>query len=117
MESKVVELSEASQSKKPGTRLTLSVYNLQSFLISGGLNKSDYIFLMLRLLYGCGQDFQIDLTEFATTLSCSGVTALGTEKEINFEVEDVQIELSKLAKKGLITAHEIPIQLKLSDVQ
>lgn len=117
MESKVIQFeSQESKPSKTNT-LKLTVYNLQSFLISGGLTKSDYIFLMLRLIHGCSQDVTVDLAEFAGILSCYGVTALGVDKKVNFTVEDVQVELAKLAKKGLLTTYETPIQLKITDVQ
>ena len=44
-----------------------------------------------------------------------GVTyvALGKEKEIKFDVQDVQVELAKLSKKGLLEINEVPIQLRI----
>lgn len=117
MESKVIEFKPEPEEKQfKSNKLGLTVYDLQSFLISGALNKSDYIFLMLRLLYGCSKDVEVNLSELADTLSCAGVTPLGKDKEINFTVEDVQVELSKLAKKGILTTEEIPIQLKLNNI-
>lgn len=120
MEAKVIEFSEVVQEKKSGSKtntLKLSLYQLQSLLISGGLNKSSYILLALRLIYGCNQDIEISLEQLAEDLTCVGVTPLGKDKEINFTADDIQIELSKMAKKGLLTTYETPIQLKLSDVQ
>ena len=86
---------------KPG-KLVLTRYDLSAFLVAGALSKSDYIFLMIRLLYGVDQDVEINLSEFADNLLCEGTTPLGKEKTIEFTPEDVQIELSKLKKKGLL---------------
>jgi hypothetical protein len=97
---------------KPG-KLVLTRYDLSAFLVAGALSKSDYIFLMIRLLYGVDQDIEINLSELADNLLCEGTTPLGKEKNIEFTPEDVQIELSKLKKKGLLESLEIPIQLRI----
>lgn len=97
---------------KPG-KLVLTRYDLSAFLVAGALSKSDYIFLMIRLLYGVDQDVEINLSEFADNLLCEGTTPLGKQKTIEFTPEDVQIELSKLKKKGLLESLEIPIQLRI----
>jgi hypothetical protein len=64
-------------------------------------------------LYGVDQDIEINLSELADNLLCEGTTPLGKEKNIEFTPEDVQIELSKLKKKGLLESLEIPIQLRI----
>ena len=97
---------------KPG-KLVLTRYDLSAFLVAGALSKSDYIFLMIRLLYGVDQDIEINLSELADNLLCEGTTPLGKEKNIEFTPEDVQIELSKLKKKGLLESLEVPIQLRI----
>ena len=97
---------------KPG-KLVLTRYDLSAFLVAGALSKSDYIFLMIRLLYGVDQDIEINLSELADNLLCEGTTPLGKEKTIEFTPEDVQIELSKLKKKGLLESLEVPIQLRI----
>ncbi|MEY3107270.1 MAG: Planktothrix phage PaV-LD [Pseudomonadota bacterium] len=94
-------------------KLVQSVYNLQSDLIAGGINKSVYILYMLRLLYGCNKDLEVTPENLITILDCSGVTPLGKEKEIKFDVQDVQVELAKLSKKGLLEINEVPIQLRI----
>ena len=97
---------------KPG-KLVLTRYDLSAFLVAGALSKSDYIFLMIRVLYGVDQDIEINLSELADNLLCEGTTPLGKEKNIEFTPEDVQIELSKLKKKGLLESLEVPIQLRI----
>lgn len=103
---------EGEQKSKPG-KLVLTRYDLSAFLVAGVLSKSDYIFLMIRLMYGIDQDVEINLSELADSLICEGTTPLGKEKTIEFTAEDVQIELSKLKKKGLLESLEIPIQLRI----
>ena len=71
---------------------------------------------MLQLLFK-GQSIEVDLCELAEFLSCAGVTALGKDKEIEITTDDIQIELAKLTKKGLLASGETLIQLKLSDIQ
>ena len=104
--------TEGEAKPKPG-KLVLTRYDLSAFLTAGALSKSDYIFLMIRLLYGVDQDVEINLSELADNLLCEGTTPLGKEKTIEFTPEDVQIELSKLKKKGLLESLEIPIQLRI----
>lgn len=105
------------ESKLPKTNvLKLTAYDLKKYLISSGISKSGYIFLMLQLLFG-NQTVDVDLVELAEFLSCSGVTALGKDKEIEITTDDIQIELAKLTKKGLLASGEMIVQLKLSDVQ
>lgn len=111
----VQEMSKKSTISKTNV-LKLTAYNLQAFLISGGISKSDYIFLMLKLLFE-NQSVEVDLVELAEFLSCAGVTALGKDKEIEITTDDIQIELAKLTKKGLLASGETLIQLKLSDIQ
>ena len=101
------------EAKSKPSKLTLTRYDLGAFLVAGALSKSDYIFLMIRLLYGIDQDVEVNLSELADSLLCEGVTPLGKEKTIEFTPEDVQIELSKLKKKGLLESLEIPIQLRI----
>lgn len=67
---------------KPG-KLVLTRYDLSAFLVAGALSKSDYIFLMIRLLYGVDQDIEINLSELADNLLCEGTTPLGKEKTSN----------------------------------
>lgn len=116
----VIQFAEKASDKNMGTvmnkqgKLVLSIYDLQADLISGGINKFSYILYMIRLLYGSGKDLEITLENLIEILSCKGVTALGDEKKINFGIEDVQIEIAKMAKKGLLTACEIPIQLNVT---
>jgi len=104
--------TEGESKTKPG-KLVLTRYDLTAFLVAGALSKSDYIFLMIRLMYGINQDVEINLSELADNLLCEGTTPLGQEKTIKFTPEDVQIELSKLKKKGLLESLEIPIQLRI----
>lgn len=109
---KVVKQSSLSKTNI----LKLTSRDLQVDLISGGINKSSYIFMMLKLLFG-SQDSTVDLVELADFLSCSGVTPLGVDKEINITVDDIQIELAKFKKKGLLANSETIVQLKLSDLK
>lgn len=111
----LVEKNMGTPINKQGV-LKLSIYNLQSYLIASGISKSDYIFLMLQLLYGTDKDLEITPENLIEVLDCAGVTPLGKEKEIKFEVEDIQIEIAKLAKKGLLTIIEVPIQLNITSL-
>ncbi|HEY9865749.1 MAG TPA: hypothetical protein V6D21_16375 [Candidatus Obscuribacterales bacterium] len=113
MDNVIQLIPQDSEAKpKPG-KLVLTRYDLSAFLTAGALSKSDYIFLMIRLLYGIDQDVEINLSELADNLLCEGTTPLGKEKTIEFTPEDIQIELSKLKKKGLLESPEIPIQLRI----
>lgn len=110
-----VEKNQGTMMNKQG-KLHLDIYNLQCDLISGGINKFTYILYMIRLLYGTEKDIKITLENLIEVLNCDGVTPLGAEKKIKFEVQDVQIELSKMAKKGLLTSCEVPIQLNIASL-
>lgn len=115
-EDNVIQLNAEKGSSLPKTNvLKLTAFELKKYVISSGINKSDYIFLMLQLLFK-GQSIEVDLCELAEFLCCGGTTALGKDKEIEITVDDIQIELAKLTKKGLLANSETVIQLRLSDV-
>lgn len=110
-----VEKNMGTVMNKQGT-LKLGIYNLQADLISGAINKFTYILYMIRLLYGTGKDVDITLENLVEVLNCDGVTPLGAEKKVKFEIADVQVELAKMSKKGLLTNLEIPIQLNITSL-
>ena len=117
----VIQLKTTAE-KNMGTKmdkqgvLKLGIYNLQSDLISGAINKFTYILYMIRLLYGTGKDVDITLENLIEVLDCEGVTPLGVEKKVKFEIADVQVELAKMSKKGLLTSFEVPIQLNITSL-
>ena len=110
-----VEMNQGTMMNKQG-KLHLDIYNLQCDLISGGINKFTYILYMIRLLYGTEKDIKITLENLIEVLNCDGVTPLGAEKKIQFEIADVQVELAKMSKKGLLTSYEVPIQLNITSL-
>jgi hypothetical protein len=118
----VIQFAEKTPEKNMGTimnkngKLVFAIYDLQSDLISGGINKFTYILYMIRLLYGSGKDVNVTLENLIEMLNCDGVTPLGAEKKIQFEIADVQVELAKMSKKGLLTSCEVPIQLNITSL-
>lgn len=116
----VIQFDKPPVEKNMGTRmdkqgiLKLGIYDLQADFISGGSSKFTYILYMIRLLYGTEKDVDITLENLVEVLDCEGVTPLGTEKKVKFEVADVQVELAKMSKKGLLTRCEVPIQLNIT---
>jgi len=112
---KAPEKNMGTMMNKQG-KLVQSVYDLQSDLIAGGINKFTYILYMIRLLYGSGKDVNVTLENLIEMLNCDGVTPLGAEKKIQFEIADVQVELAKMSKKGLLTSYEVPIQLNITSL-
>lgn len=118
----IIQFDKPMVERNQGTRmdkqavLKLGMHQLQRFVLAGGIDKSSYVFLMLRLLYECNKDLVITLENLIETLDCSGANALGVTKSIKFNFEDLSIELCKQSKKGLLTPSEIPVQIKISDL-
>ena len=97
---------------QPKEKLTVSIEDLQSWLATGILNKTGYIYFVLLLKFK--GDVNVDIKSLADSLLFEIAIDDDKMKSFSFTEEEVIEAIAKLNKKGALTIKQTAIQLSLN---
>ena len=93
-------------------KLTIDIEDLQTWLATGVLNKTGYIYLVLLLKFK--GDVNVDIKSLADSLLFEIAIDDDKMKNFSFSEEEVIEAIAKLNKKGALTIKQTAIQLSLN---